>query len=167
MPATAENRPARSLPALLLGTGSESWGDERERSVMLEAYAYAFILSVALFCSVIAVVAWFVPAWVTILLFIALVVPSTEWARYCRARDVDPLVLTWGGRWSARTVIGSLLAGGCGASIGLAVYLDLVPDTSSGLASGIVGSVGGLLAVIWLNRRTAKRKRTQAESDED
>ena len=43
---------------------------------MLEAYAYVFILSTIVLWTIAAVATWFVPPWVTVLLFFGLLIPS-------------------------------------------------------------------------------------------
>lgn len=158
-----------TLPSLLLGPAEESWGDERERSVMLEAYAYVFILTTIVLWTVGAVVAWFIPAWVTIVLFVAFAVPSLEWARYCSSRDVDVNTLAYGGSSFLRTALSGLYFGACAVSMALAAVDDLSPDDdSSSLYGAITGGVVGAVAVILVLRLQARRKlnRTHLADDE-
>ena len=157
---------AKTLPALLLADADDSWGDERERAVMLEAYAYVFILTNIVLWTVAAAVAWFVPAWVTIVLFVALLIPSLEWQRYCKARGVDANTLAYGGDSWLRVALTGMYFGACAIVMITAVIAEFNPG--SGVGGGIVGGVVGALSAILVGRWAAKRKKQQADdADED
>ncbi|EGD55321.1 hypothetical protein [Gordonia neofelifaecis] len=154
-------RQAKTIPAILLRDADESWGDERERSVMLEAYAYVFILATILLWTLAAVAAWFVPAWVTVALFVALLVPSMEWQRYCKARGVDANVLAYGSAAWWRTALIGCYFGACAISMATAVIAGLGSDDS--VAGGVVGGIAGAIAAVFVGRWAAKRKLKRAD----
>ncbi|MGB6124751.1 MAG: hypothetical protein WBG47_05285 [Gordonia sp. (in: high G+C Gram-positive bacteria)] len=148
-----------TLPGLLLGKSSDAWGDERERSVMLEAYAYVFVLATIVLWTVAAVIAWFVPWWVTLVLFLALIIPSMEWQRYCKARDVDANLLAYGGSsWLRATLIG-VYFGVCAISMTVAVLTEIGRGNSvtGGLIGGVLGMIGAVTGARWAARRKAQR----------
>lgn len=157
---------SQSLPNLLLSPTSDSWGDERERSVMLEAYAYVFALTQVVLWTVFAVLAWFIPWWATVVLFLAFLIPAMEWQRYTRARDVDANLLAYGGNAARRTAIIGLYLGACGASMAMAVIRQLQPD--SGATQGaIIGAVVGAVGAIALGWWSAKRKAARIAAQPD
>ncbi|MBY4570050.1 hypothetical protein ACN95_08475 [Gordonia sihwensis] len=149
----------KTLPALLLRNTDDSWGDERERAVMLEAYAYVFILATILLWTLAAVSAWFVPAWVTVAFFLGLLIPSVEWQRYCRARDVDAHALAYGGESWVRTALIGCYFGGCAVSMATAVIAEI--DPGDGVGGAVAGGVVGALAAVLVGRWGAKRKQDQ------
>lgn len=150
-------RPAKTLPALLLSSTDDSWGDERERSVMLESYAYVFILATVLLWTVAAVVAWFIPIWVTVTLFVALMIPWIEWQRYTRARGVDANTLAYGGESWKRTAVAGLYFGACAASMAAAV-ISRGDSDGGGVTGVIVGGAVGAVAAVSIGRWEARRK---------
>ncbi|WP_026917598.1 hypothetical protein [Gordonia shandongensis] len=153
-----------TLPALLLGESSEAWGDERERSVMLEAYAYVFVLATVALWTLAAIAAWFVPVWVTVALFVCLLVPTLEWQRYCSARDVDAQRLAFGGASALRATLTGLYFGGCAVSMIAAVMQSVWPgDTIAAPVAG--GAAGAIGAVVW--GRIAARRAAQREAATD
>ena len=117
----------RSLPNLLLGPDDASWGDERERGVLLEGYAYGYTLMLYLLWAVGAVITWFVPAWVSIVFWLAMVIPGMEFQRFCKARGVDSLTLVYGRSSRIRLVAVSLFIGICSLSMAIAAVLSLSP----------------------------------------
>lgn len=147
----------RTLPELLLAESSESWGDERERAVMLEAYAYVFLLTQFVLWSVGAVLAWFVPVWVTVVLFVAFLAPSMEWQRYTRARGVDAYRLAYSGSSFRRTALIGAFSGCCAVSMAVAVAIQVAPDSSTTVGA-IVGGICGGAAAIAFGRWHAKRR---------
>ncbi len=161
---------ARTLPNLLLAESAESWGDERERSVMLTGYAYVFILTQFLLWTVGAIVAWFIPGWVTVVLFLAFLLPSLEWQRFNSARDVDAYSLAYTGRSLWRTSVTGLYFGACAISMAVAVTAQWAPDDSGSLRGGIVGGIIGGVGAIVFGWWYAMRKAARAEAappDED
>jgi len=158
-----------SLPELLLGSKEPSWGDERERSVMLEAYAYVFILSLTLTFAMAAVVAWFVPWWVTVLMFFVFLIPSMEWQRYCKARGVDTQRLAYTGSSVRRSALTGVFFIACAISMCLgATSQSNLPDESSTLTGGIIGGVvGGLgaMALLWFSARRKNRRLDDADDE--
>ena len=149
-------RHTKTIPALLLSSTDDSWGDERERSVMLESYAYVFILATVLLWTMAAVVAWFIPIWVTVTLFVALMIPWIEWQRYTRARGVDANTLAYGGESWKRTAVAGLYFGGCAASMAAAVISRV--DSDGGVTGVIVGGAVGAVAAVAIGRWEARRK---------
>lgn len=147
------------LPALLLAEDSAAWGDERERTVMLQAYGYAYTLGTVVLWTLAAVAAWFVPAWVTIALFVALLIPSMEWQRYCSARGVDASTLAYGGVAIRRTVVMAVFMVGCALSMIAAVTTALVPGDSVTVSGVIGGLVGGGATVLVMRIRAQRRLR--------
>lgn len=154
----------RTLPRLLLATGAESWGDERERAVMLEAYAYVFLLTTYLLWTVGAVIAWFIPAWVTIVLFLAFLLPSLEWQRYTKARGVDANTLAYSSSL-LRTALAGAYFGACALSMCVAVTVAWVPESSFTLSGGLVGGLCGGAAAILFGWLRAKKKAAQTHAD--
>ncbi|ALG85817.1 hypothetical protein [Gordonia phthalatica] len=155
---------AKTIPALLLADTDDSWGDERERSVMLQAYAYVFILANVLLWTLAAAAAWFVPAWVTIALFLALLIPSLEWQRYCRALGVDANTLAYGGDSWLRVALTGIYFGACAVVMATAVIAKLNPD--GGVGGAVAGGVVGALTAIAAGRWAAKRKKQQQATDD-
>lgn len=159
----------RTLPDLLLAPTAQSWGDERERAVMLQAYAYVFLLAQFVLWTVGAVIAWFIPAWVTIVLFLAFLIPSIEWQRFTKARDVDAntLIYTRDSLW--RTASISAFFGMCALSMALSIIVAYMPDDSSSAQGAVVGGICGVVAAIGLGWWTAKRKAARSDDlpDED
>lgn len=155
---------AKTIPALLLQSSADSWGDERERGVMLEAYAYVFILMNILLWTLAAVAAWFVPAWVTIVLFVAMLIPSLEWQRYSRARGVDANMLAYGGESWIGVALTGLYFGACALSMATAVVSQF-DNSDSSVSGGIAGGVVGALTAVLVGRWAAKRKQKRDADD--
>ncbi|GAA3965484.1 hypothetical protein [Gordonia caeni] len=154
-----------TLPGLLLARSANSWGDERERAVMLEAYAYVFILATYLLWTVGAVIAWFIPAWVTVILFLVFLFPSLEWQRYTGARGVDANTLAYTGGSLLRTALTGAYFGACALSMWASAALQWVPDSSSTLRGGLVGGLCGGAAAILFGWWSAKKKAAQSDAD--
>ncbi len=155
---------ARTLPDLLLAPDAQSWGDERERGVMLEAYAYVFVLAQFLLWTTGAIIAWFVPGWVTVTLFAVFLLPSMEWGRYTRVRGIDANTLAYTRGSLARIVATGAYFGGCALSMCLAAVEYWTPDDGS--ASGaIVGGVVGAAAALFLGWWHARRSAARTEAD--
>lgn len=156
-----------SFPNLLLGPDDASWGDEREREVMLEGYAYGYTLMLYTVWAVGAVVAWFIPAWVSVVLWLAFVIPAMEWQRFCRARQVDSLMLTYARASRARLLTATLITGGCSLSMALAVVHQLSPDgVQGGLWGAIVGGIVGGTVAFAVMRIIAKRREARPMDDD-
>lgn len=154
---------SNTLPAVLLQSSADAWGDEREHGVMLEAYAYVFILSTIVLWTIAAVAAWFVPPWVTVLLFFGLLIPSIEWQRYARARGVDANALAYGGDSWIRVALTGVYFGACALSMASAVISQLDPD--GGISGAIAGGAVGAIVAVAVSRWAAKRKKKQAAAD--
>ena len=148
-------RRTKTIPQIVLSNADGSWGDERERTVMLEAYGYVFPLTLVLWLGFAAVAAWFVPIWVTLAMFVLLVIPMGEWRRYTKARGVDSAALAYrSGAWGRSVLIG-LYAGACAVSMVVAVAVELNPGGRA--APYIVGGIAGALAAPVAARLGAKR----------
>ncbi|MEP9392853.1 hypothetical protein ABLE92_11020 [Gordonia sp. VNQ95] len=162
-----------TVPELLLGPDDGSWGDERERSVLLDGYAYIYILGSIALWVLGAVAAWFIPIWVTIALWLVLVVPAWEWQRFAKARGVDAQALAYARAARTRMVLLSVLVGACSVSMGLAVWGAVVPDDgSSGLVvwtivGGVVGGAVGGSVTFLAKRRRAKATMATADAGDD
>ncbi|MDF3282708.1 hypothetical protein [Gordonia sp. N1V] len=158
-----------TFPDLLLGPDDASWGDERERAVLLEGYAYTYTLSTLLLWALGAVAAWFVPAWVSVLWWVALIAPAMEWQRFCTARRVDPQTLVYARGSRRRIIVASLYTGACSLSMALAVILGLGPDGEATTIVGAVvgGIVGGGAAFLLARRHAIKSEKAQAAGDLD
>lgn len=154
-----------SFSSAVLGTGNPSWGDERERNVMLEAYAFAQILTLYAALLFGAVVAWLVPLWVTLgLLLVVVVFPSITFGRYCRARDVDVRALVYGRAGRMRIAVTFTII------IGALVCMMLGVAHRDGLVTGLGGIIGALVggaAGILGGVLYARKIRTAAEPDDD
>lgn len=148
-----------TIPSLLLGPADPSWGDERERGILLEAYAYAYLLGAFLHWVILAVVAWFIPAWVGAIFFVALLIPAMEFQRYSKARGADTNLLTYGHGSRTRLVITAVVTCACAISAMLAI----TSSWSGGAAGGIVGGIVGASAAIYFSKRKARK--TQAKLD--
>ncbi|MGW5524294.1 hypothetical protein [Gordonia sp. NPDC003950] len=142
-------------------------GDERERAVLLEGYAYIYsVMAVALWI-LSAVAAWFIPIWVTIGLWLVLIVPAMEWQRFAKARGVDAQSLVYA-RASRRRVLGlGVITGACSVSMALAVILEITPSGDSATIVGaIVGGVAGGTAAYLFARHRAKRSEIRRIADD-
>ncbi|MFT4088022.1 MAG: hypothetical protein QM658_12920 [Gordonia sp. (in: high G+C Gram-positive bacteria)] len=159
--------PVKTLPNLLLAESSQSWGDERERAVMLEGYAYVYILTQFTLWTVGAVIAWFVPAWVTVVLFLAFLIPALEWQRFTRARGVDANTLAYSGAGFLHTAVTSAYIGACALSMAISVIVACSPDAGSTSAGAIAGGVGGIAIAVVAGRWAAKRKAARADDAPD
>ena len=158
---TARNH---TLPGLLLARSADSWGDERERAVMLEAYAYVFILTSYLLWTVGAVIAWFIPAWVVVVLFLTFLLPSLEWQRYSGARGVDANALAYTGSSLLRTALTGAYFCACALSMWAAAAVQWIPDSSATLRGGLIGGVCGGAAAILYGWWHAKKKAARSEA---
>lgn len=106
-----------------------------------------------------AVAAWFVPAGVTIAVFVALLIPAMAWQRYCTAHGVDASTLAYGGVAARRTVIMAVFLVGCALSMTAAVATDLMPGDPV-IVSGVIGGlVGGGATVVIMRLRAQRRLR--------
>lgn len=148
-----------TFPDLVMGRSDPSWGDERERSVLLDGYAYTYVLSAVTLWVVGAVIAWFIPGWVTLVLFLAILVPALEFSRYCSSRGVDAQRLTWARSTRSRLVVVSVISGVSAASMMCAAMADLTPAagrTAMLIACAIGGLIGGVAAFV-ISRVRARR----------
>ncbi|WP_405136339.1 hypothetical protein [Nocardia sp. NBC_01388] len=128
-----------SFSSAVLGTGDPRWGDERERNVQLEAYAFAQSLTVYAALLFGAVVAWLGSFWVTLgLLLLVVVFPSIAFRRYCRARNVDVRALIYGRAGRMRIAVTFAI------TIGALVCMMFGVAHREGLATGLGGILGAL-----------------------
>ncbi|MEZ5210663.1 MULTISPECIES: hypothetical protein [unclassified Gordonia (in: high G+C Gram-positive bacteria)] len=159
---------ARTLPDLLLAPAAHSWGDERERTVMLEGYAYVFLLTQFLLWTTGAVVAWFVPGWVIVVLFVAFLLPAMEWQRYTRARDVDANTLAYAGGSLARVVTTGFYFGACAISMCVAATTHWLPNdgsASGAVVGGVIGAGTAMFLGWWRAKRVAARSHDDAPDE--
>ena len=152
-----------SFSSAVLGTGNPSWGDERERNVMLEAYAFAQILTVYAALLSGAVVAWLVPLWVTLgLLLVVVAFPSMAFGRYCRARNVDVRALVYGRAGRLRIAVNFAII------IGALVCMMFGVAHREGLVTGLGGIIGGLVgAAVGIVGGFVHARRVQAAAEPD
>lgn len=158
-----------TFPELLLGSNDASWGDERERGVLLEGYAYSYTLSTLLLWAIGAVVAWFVPVWVTVVLWFALVIPAVEWQRFCKVRHVDAQVLVYARASRLRVISAGIYTGACSLTMVLAATLALGFDNQSTTIVGAIvgGVVGGTLVLALSRLRAVQQDKRNAEDEQD
>ncbi|MFT4125449.1 MAG: hypothetical protein QM662_04390 [Gordonia sp. (in: high G+C Gram-positive bacteria)] len=160
----------KTLPNLLIGTNDASWGDERERAVLLEGYTYVYLLTVMPVWLVGAIAAWFIPTWVTITLWLVLVIPSAEWQRFCRARHVDANTLVYARSSPARLITSVVFTGTCSMSMALAVVVrwsGAIDTTgSSTIWGGIVGGIVGGTVTFAIAKIRARRADARAAAEE-
>src|SRR5699024_10956526 len=100
-----------------------------------------------------------VPAWVTIALFAALLIPSMEWQRYCSARGVDASTLAYGGVAIRRTALMAAFMVGCALSMIAAVAGALAPGDTVVVAGVVGGPVGGGATMLVMRIRAQRRLR--------
>lgn len=154
-----------SFSSAVLGTGNPGWGDERERDVMLEAYAFVQILTRDAAVLFGAVVAWFEPFWVPLgLLLVVVVFPSMTFGRYCRSRNVDVRALIYGRSGRMRIAVTFTIM------IGALVCMMLGVAHRDGLATGLGGIIGALvggIASILGGVLYARKVGAAAEPDDD
>lgn len=179
----------RSASERFIGLDGPTYGDERERAVLMEAATFGLTigifvnLGVALVASVLGALA--LP---TVLILIT-AIPAWSMSWYSRRRKVDMEKLAFRGNpmdrvWTLVTVFGGMLL-----VVGAMVFtvftgnglvnlptLDVIGPDASGIGASVVrgaaigalaGLAIGLVAMLFAHRRKARKTATSLPDDED